>query len=156
MTTEITKEFNFSYGHLLPNHDGKCRNLHGHNAKVFITVSRDVVDEPGSAQEGMVMDFGDLKKIVNETIIDKWDHKFLACGDEWPVVAAINTKAKENDSLPPYDQIVLIGMRTTAENMAGIIYNAIREQIYLAYKAKVTRVRFYETETSYADYVPEA
>src|SRR3990167_3440006 len=83
----ITKTFEFSYAHILPNHNGKCRKLHGHNAVVEVTVgSLDL--QPGGSSEGMVMDFGDLKNIVKNLVLDKWDHFFLAKGDEWVVEAA--------------------------------------------------------------------
>mgnify|MGYP000890841381 CR=1 FL=1 len=68
----ITKRFEFEYGHYIPNHPGKCINLHGHTGKLEITV-RGVIN----GYTGMIMDFSDLKKIVNEEIIEKLDHNFL-------------------------------------------------------------------------------
>lgn len=67
----ITKKFTFEAAHILPNHKGKCRNLHGHSYRLEVTVSglRD--------GQGMVIDFGDLKEIVKKFVIDKMDHTYL-------------------------------------------------------------------------------
>ena len=68
---KITKEFAFESAHTLPWHQGKCKNLHGHSYKLFVTI------EGMINENGIVMDFGDLKKIVNENIVDLMDHKNL-------------------------------------------------------------------------------
>ena len=90
MKTTITKQFKFEAAHSLPNHDGKCKNLHGHSYILEVTVSGPI--QTTGPQEGMVMDFAVLSKIVDEQIINQWDHQFL------------------NDLLP---------FTTTAENLAA-------------------------------------
>lgn len=72
MTIEITKKFKFEAAHFLPNHDGKCRNLHGHSYGLDITIKGDLITS--GPKEGMVMDFTDLSNVVKEEIINKWDH----------------------------------------------------------------------------------
>lgn len=67
----VTKIFTFDAAHHLPFHKGKCKNLHGHTYKLEVTVGGEL-DE-----NGLVIDFGDLKKIVSENIIEKYDHKNL-------------------------------------------------------------------------------
>lgn len=64
----ITKTFNVPVGHRLSKHKGKCKNFHGHNLKIEVTVSSKVLNE-----DDMVMDFSILKEIVNKEIIS-WDH----------------------------------------------------------------------------------
>jgi 6-pyruvoyltetrahydropterin/6-carboxytetrahydropterin synthase len=71
----ITKRFEFCYGHRLPSHDGKCANQHGHNGILEIEIYG--VPEKEGPKAGMIMDFGDLKKIVNEQVIEKLDHQYL-------------------------------------------------------------------------------
>ncbi|MCM8756546.1 MAG: 6-carboxytetrahydropterin synthase QueD [Candidatus Omnitrophica bacterium] len=68
---EIRVNTNFSAAHYLNNYKGKCENLHGHNWKVEVVVCSSKLD-----RLGMVMDFGDLKKILNE-VVSELDHKFL-------------------------------------------------------------------------------
>ena len=75
MQTSITKEFKFEAAHFLPNHDGKCRNLHGHSYVLYVSVKGQIIES--GPKEGMVMDFADISKIVKENIIEKWDHQNL-------------------------------------------------------------------------------
>lgn len=67
-----TKIFSFAAAHYLPNHSGLCKNLHGHNYKLEITVGKDKLNS-----NSMIIDFGKLKEIVNKEIIEKYDHSYL-------------------------------------------------------------------------------
>ena len=66
----ITKEFKFEMAHALMGYDGLCRNIHGHSYGLNVTVAGYPIDEEGHPKLGMVMDFGDLKKIVRKAIVD--------------------------------------------------------------------------------------
>ena len=79
----ITKEFKFEMAHALKDYDGPCRNIHGHSYEMKVTVSGTPVDDKNNPKLGMVMDFGDLKKIVRETIIEVFDHA-LVLQDNYP------------------------------------------------------------------------
>ena len=61
----LTKEFSFEMAHALAGYDGPCREIHGHSYKLFVTVRGIPEQNPNSPKFGMVMDFGDLKRIVN-------------------------------------------------------------------------------------------
>lgn len=71
-TVSITKSFSFDASHYLPFHEKRCKFLHGHTYHMEITLNGPIL--PNS---GMVIDFGDLKQIVNEEILDKFDHGFI-------------------------------------------------------------------------------
>ena len=120
MNISITKKFKFEAAHNLPDHPGRCKSLHGHSYKLEVTVSAREMNE-----QGMVMDFGDLKKSVNKHVINLFDHSYL------------------NDyfSVP------------TAENMAKWIFLDL--SVYLSEeferRVKLKKVRLYETEDSYAE-----
>ena len=73
----ITKKFRFEAAHALYGYDGKCKNIHGHNYNLFVTIIGVPVKDHSHAKCGMVMDFGDLKKIVNSEIVDKFDHSVI-------------------------------------------------------------------------------
>ena len=73
-TIRITKKFNFETGHALYGYDGKCKNVHGHSYKLEVTVSGKPITDASNVKFGMVIDFGDLKKIVKEEIVDLFDH----------------------------------------------------------------------------------
>ena len=70
----ITKQFSFETGHALYGYDGKCRNVHGHSYKLSVTVIGTPINDNNHVKYGMVIDFGDLKKIVKEDIVDVFDH----------------------------------------------------------------------------------
>ena len=70
----ITKKFGFEMAHALWNYDGACKNIHGHSYKLFVTVRGEPVQDENNVKTGMVMDFGDLKQIVNRTIVKRFDH----------------------------------------------------------------------------------
>lgn len=91
----ITKCFEFEACHHLPEHPGKCKNMHGHSYKLEV----EVTGTPDTT--GMIIDFGDLKKAVQTLIIDLFDHRDLNIYFETPtaenmVVWIVNLLEKEN------------------------------------------------------------
>ncbi|MBT3794503.1 MAG: 6-carboxytetrahydropterin synthase [Flavobacteriaceae bacterium] len=70
----ITKQFNFETGHALYGYDGACRNIHGHSYKLYVTVIGLPIDDKEDVKYGMVIDFKDLKKIVNQEVVEVFDH----------------------------------------------------------------------------------
>ena len=68
----LRKEYKFESAHFIYNHASKCRGLHGHSYRLFVSVKG-----PVNPETGMVMDFYDLSKIVCQNIINKLDHCFL-------------------------------------------------------------------------------
>ncbi len=91
MKTIITKKFNFESAHMLPNHDGKCKNLHGHSYVLEVSVTGDI--QTSGPKEGMIMDFKDLSEIVDREIISQWDHQYL--NDIVPFVPTAELLAQE-------------------------------------------------------------
>ena len=70
----ITKEFKFETGHALYGYDGLCKNVHGHSYKLSVTVVGKPIEDQSHVKFGMVMDFSDLKAIVNTLIVKPFDH----------------------------------------------------------------------------------
>ena len=60
----ITKDFRFETGHALYGYDGKCKNIHGHNFKLSVTVTGGPITDKSHPKYGMVIDFSYLKKIT--------------------------------------------------------------------------------------------
>jgi 6-pyruvoyltetrahydropterin/6-carboxytetrahydropterin synthase len=73
----VTKKFDFCYGHCLPGHKGKCKNTHGHNSTLEVELVSTETTDKMNIYDGMIIDFGDLKNLVKETIIDRLDHQYL-------------------------------------------------------------------------------
>jgi 6-pyruvoyltetrahydropterin/6-carboxytetrahydropterin synthase len=72
----IYKEFYFEAAHQLPHHDGKCRRLHGHSWVGRVYVKSDRLITNGSKQ-GMVIDYGDIKKYLQPLLDNFLDHYYL-------------------------------------------------------------------------------
>ena len=70
----ISKEYNFSAAHHLPNHKGKCKNPHGHNYRVIIVIEGEINQDFNSSSYGMVLDFDDLDSYM-DPLVDQLDHK---------------------------------------------------------------------------------
>ncbi len=138
----VTKQFNFESAHALWNYDGKCKNLHGHTYKLFITVIGKVIDDPKHKKNGMVMDFGDIKRIVNRQIVAVFDHAVILYKD------APYAKLLETEEM--FDRFISTDYQPTCENM---VYDfAQRIMPHLPENVKLFSIRLYETETSYAEW----
>jgi 6-pyruvoyltetrahydropterin/6-carboxytetrahydropterin synthase len=118
----VTKRFRFEAAHHLPGHTGKCARVHGHSYLLEVTLRGPIKDVPGVSDHGMVMDFGDLKQIVQETVISKLDHQ---------------------------DLNVVTGIHTTAENLIHWIWDALASGGLP--ESLLYRLRLWETESCYAE-----
>lgn len=144
---QITRRLEFDAGHRLPNHKSQCRHLHGHRYAIEITVEAEVVDKKGSPDEGMVLDFSEVKSIAKQVLVDLWDHAFLAHRDDKVMVDFL---AGIEDH-----KTVLLDVVPTAENLARIAFGILRDAYRDQYGAriKLTQVRLYETPNCWADAV---
>jgi 6-pyruvoyltetrahydropterin/6-carboxytetrahydropterin synthase len=139
----ITKEFTFENGHALYGYDGKCRNVHGHSYKLAVTVIGTPIDELGHVKHGMVIDFGDLKKIIKEEIVDPFDHATVFNKNTPHVELAKELSDRGHD-------VILVDYQPTSEMM--IIDFADKIQKRLPDSISLHHLRLRETETSYAEW----
>lgn len=143
---QITRRFEFDAGHRIPNHESRCRHLHGHRYALEVTLIGEPVPEAGRSDEGMVLDFSALKALVHETVVDPWDHAFLVHRDDALVRSLL-------ERIPDHRTVVLDAV-PTAENLARIAYELLSERLHLAHgdRLRLSRVRLYETPNCWADY----
>ena len=71
MRTRVTREFVFEASHQLPWHPGKCQRLHGHSYRLQVTI------EGALDQNGVVLDFDELRHVVQREVLDRYDHRHL-------------------------------------------------------------------------------
>lgn len=139
----ITKKFRFEAAHALYGYDGKCKNIHGHNYNLFVTIIGVPVSDSSNVKCGMVMDFGDLKKIVNSEIIEKFDHSVIFNNN-----SPHNELAKNlaNDS----HKVVMANYQPTIEEMVIDFANKISSKLpdYISLHS----LKLEETETSYSEW----
>ncbi|WP_025690904.1 6-carboxytetrahydropterin synthase QueD [Paenibacillus zanthoxyli] len=138
MLGEVTvcKIFSFDAAHQLVGHKGKCANVHGHTYKLEVVLKGKPVAEKGRSDEGFVADFGDIKALVKEHVVDKLDHAFLAKGDE-PVLESLKASGSKTE---------VLSFRTTAENLASYIVYTLKRSGLPVYSVKL-----WETPTAWAE-----
>ena len=143
----ITRRLEFDAGHRIPHHAGHCRHLHGHRYAIEITLAGEIVRTEGAAEEGMVMDFSDVKSIANTVLVSQWDHAFLVYQGDHAVVEFLA-------SLPGHKTVVL-PVLPTAENLAAEAFR-ILDAAYRdtwSNQFSLQQVRLYETPNNWADAV---
>jgi 6-pyruvoyltetrahydropterin/6-carboxytetrahydropterin synthase len=128
----VTKRIEFCYGHRLLDYDGMCRHPHGHNAVAEIEVEAEALDS-----RNMVVDFGDIKRLVKEWIDRELDHRMILRQDD-PLVAALRALG---------EPVYVLDSNPTAERIARLVFDISRE-----HGLPVTRVTVWETPSSWATY----
>ncbi len=142
-TVRITKEFTFETGHALHGYDGKCRNVHGHSYKLAVTVIGQPIMDSDNVKFGMVIDFGDLKKIVKEEIVDPFDHATVFNKNSPHVELAKELESRGHE-------VILADYQPTSEMMIQDFAKKIADR--LPQNIKLHSLRLRETETSYAEW----
>jgi 6-pyruvoyltetrahydropterin/6-carboxytetrahydropterin synthase len=130
----VTREIEFCYGHRLLNYDGKCRHLHGHNGRAVITLQGAELDP-----RGMLVDFADIKRKVQQWIDETLDHNMLLCQDD-PLLPVLCERG---------ERVFVMDCNPTAENIARLIYEHARES-----GLPVVEVVLWETEHCFSTYAP--
>jgi 6-pyruvoyltetrahydropterin/6-carboxytetrahydropterin synthase len=142
---QITTRLEFDAGHRIPSHKSQCRNLHGHRYAIEITLSGDIITLENASENGMVMDFSDVKAIAKSAVVDVWDHAFLVYQHDEEILNFLN-------SLPSHKTVVFPTV-PTAENMAAEAFKILKNQYQDTYgnHLKLEKVRLYETPNNWAD-----
>ena len=141
---KITKEITFDSAHMLSNYSGKCSNLHGHTYKVQVTLEGEV-----NQKVGMIVDFNELKNVLNETIMKLFDHAIIFSGPE------IRDES-ENELLKwavehHKKHFILVSGKTTCENLCSIICNIVQDYLSFGQNDLKVFVKLWETPTSFAE-----
>jgi 6-pyruvoyltetrahydropterin/6-carboxytetrahydropterin synthase len=144
----ITRRLEFDSGHRIPNHDGQCRHLHGHRYAIEVTLTGEVADHPGKADDGMVLDFGDIKRLTNQYVVDLWDHAFLVAKEDESLVAFLA-------SLPNHKTVIMEHV-PTVENLANAAFAILQPVFTKAFggRLELSSIRLYETPNCWADVHP--
>ena len=145
MNLRVTKIFDFETAHALWGYDGKCKNIHGHSYKLTVSISGPVIEDNNHVKNGMIMDFGDLKKIVKSQVVEPFDHCLLLNGD---------TPHKEYAKVENgFSKIMLCNYQPTAENM--LIDMVKRIQPNLPNHVSLRYSRLQETDNSFVEWFAE-
>jgi len=141
----ITRRLEFDAGHRIPSHHSKCRHLHGHRYAIEVTLSGSIITEAGAAEQGMVMDYSEVKRIANVALVDLWDHAFLVYRQDLDVLQFLQ-------SLDDHKTVVL-DTPPTAENLALTAFRILDAAYRDTYgnDLRLEQVRLFETPNCWAD-----
>jgi len=142
---QITTRLEFDAGHRIPHHKSQCKNLHGHRYAIEITLSGDIISNEAASENGMVMDFSDVKTIAKTSLVNVWDHAFLVYQGDTEVLNFLQ-------SLDNHKTVVFPTV-PTAENMAQEAFRILKEKYQDTYSNHLTleKVRLYETPNNWSD-----
>ncbi len=132
----VTKTVRFDAAHVLTNHQGLCKNLHGHTYRVDVSVAQ--ADDDA---RDMVIDFKDLKRLATETICDRFDHAFIYNTEsvgEREIASVVEKNGMRTVAIP---------FRSTAENLAKLFYGDLKARI-----PGLASVKVWETADSCAEF----
>lgn len=153
----ISKEVEFDAGHRVPNHKSKCRNPHGHRYRVRVYATGPIVEESGAPDEGMLVDFSDLKAILTERVHDVLDHGFIVHKDDEQMIEALYGYLPTDPTMgaASYDwKVIIFPYIPTAENIARWCWEQIQGPLETRFRSGLVlnAVTVYETPTSEATY----
>ncbi|MBC3860720.1 6-carboxytetrahydropterin synthase QueD [Undibacterium jejuense] len=141
----ITRKMEFDAGHRIPDHSSQCRNLHGHRYTLQITLTGEVVQQDGESDNGMIMDFGDIKALANKHLVNLWDHSFIVYEKDYIIKNFL-------EKLPGHKTVV-IDRVPTVENLAKIAFDILKDvyQDHFGRNLKLAKVTLYETPNCWAE-----
>ena len=141
----ITRRIEFDAGHRIPNHNSACRNLHGHRYALEITLSGQIIHDENASNDGMVMDFSDIKNLVKKHLIDEWDHAFLVYRQDHVIHDFLQQlpdhKTVVLDCVPTVENLVLIAFKKLSALFDGHYGKALR----------LSHLKLYETPSCWAE-----
>ena len=139
----ITKQFSFETGHALYGYDGKCKNVHGHSYKLSVTVIGKPISDTKNVKYGMVIDFGDLKQIVKEEIVNVFDHATVFNKNTPHVELAKELQDRGHN-------VLLVDYQPTSEMM--VIDSEKKLKRRLPENIELHSLKLQETESSFAEW----
>lgn len=138
----LSRKFTFETAHALLGYDGACRHIHGHSYKLVVTIIGTPLEDETNPKNGMVLDFGDLKKTVEHAVIKPFDHALLL-NEKAPV--ALVEQLEKND-----EKLVLLPYQPSCENMLLDIKDRLQNQ--LPDNVELHSLKLSETENSFAEW----
>lgn len=138
----VSKRFSFDMAHALFGYDGPCKNIHGHTYHLTVTLIGSPIQDNSDVKLGMVIDFGDLKKIIQEKILNIYDHA-LVINEEAPY-------SKSELIFKEFEKVIVVPYQPTCENLLLNFVDEIKNEF--SEDKILYAVRLEETPTSYAEW----
>lgn len=139
---KVSKQIEWDMGHRVMNHHSECKNIHGHRYKMEIVLEGNLVSIGGSSNEGMVIDFGEIKAIAMSNIHDVLDHGFMI----WEKDKLLVELFSKNSDL----KHIIVPFTTTSENIAAWSFKKLEPLFADCFGTglKLHSIKLWETPTS--------
>jgi 6-pyruvoyltetrahydropterin/6-carboxytetrahydropterin synthase len=141
----ITRKLEFDAGHRIPDHNSQCKNLHGHRYTLEITLTGQVKQHDGDSDNGMIMDFSDIKSLAKEHLVDLWDHAFIVYEKDHAV--------KDFLTQLPGHKTVVLNRVPTVENLAAVAFEILKK-VYdgrFGSNLSLSKIKLFETPNCWAE-----
>jgi 6-pyruvoyltetrahydropterin/6-carboxytetrahydropterin synthase len=139
-TIRVTKQFHFEMAHALTRHDGPCKNIHGHSYKLSVTIAGKPNEDVNDPKYGMVMDFGHIKKIVQEKVVTEFDHALVLNETDKDLITITQTGQR----------IIYVPFAPTCEMLLAEFLHRIAPE--LPSTVRLFSLRLDETASSFAEW----
>jgi len=143
---KIVKIVQWDMGHRVLNHRSVCKGIHGHRYKAEICLEGELILNSGLSEEGMVIDFSDIKKIAQKFIQNELDHGFMVWNQDDELLDFFKHSKGH--------KLVVVPFTPTAENVAAYIFQKLKNEFLDKFKTglHLHSVKLWETPSSYALY----
>ena len=175
----VHREIQIDCGHRVPDHASKCRSPHGHRYRIIATCGGEVLSEPGNPENGMVIDFGNIKTAMMDVLDGIFDHAFVLSRHDKEMMHFYFPGEDPNEVLQRYEaeidrrlsaygiegeaihlprgvydfKVVPVNYTPTAENMARHMFELMDLAIsHRSNELRLNKIRLYETPNCYVDF----
>ena len=177
--TTVHREIQIDCGHRVPDHASKCRSPHGHRYRIIATCGGEVLSEPGNPENGMVIDFGNIKMAMMDVLDGIFDHAFVLSHHDMEMMPFFFPSENSNEVLQRFNaeidrqlsaygikgeaiqlprgvdgfKVVPVNYTPTAENMARHMFDLMHVALsHRTNELRLVNIRLYETPNCYVDY----
>lgn len=138
----VTKIFSFAMAHALYGHDGLCKNIHGHTYTLSVTLLGTPLNDFGKPKDGMVLDFTDLKRIINDNILSEYDHALVLNSD--------SPHGELKGLKDNFEKVIYLELQPTCENLVIEFVRTLKKHI--PDQVSLHSLKLEETPTSFAEW----
>jgi len=140
VVTKVRRWIETDTGHRIPNHDSKCRNMHGHRYRWEAVIEGKIIQNESASEAGMIIDFASISEILKEKIHDIVDHAFIVSESDTEAINALEFLGSSHKTL-------IVPFIPTAENLAKWAFEQVEPHITTTYGNDLRLIEFHVRET---------
>ncbi len=139
----LTKIFHFEMAHAIHGYQGACKNIHGHSYELHVTLGTIEIQKAYILMPGFIIDFKQIKNLVNTAIIEKFDHSLILS------TAYLSDHPTNNI----HDNLIIWEVEPSAENILIYMQDVLNSK--LPSDIKLIQIKLFETKDSFAEWIAD-